>query len=138
MRINEIANAEEQVGLLKLIMDKTWEAIATQQRQQAAQAQQKAAAKPKQAKPRNPKAPYAPPPPKLSKPRTTLQVKQPALVAQQVKPQVKATTISKPLPSAQKVSSGSKDGFIQQRRSGLENDLEAEDRYSKNNYPTSS
>jgi hypothetical protein len=133
VRINEIANAEEQVGLLKLIMDKTWEAIAAQQRQQAAQAQQKAATKP-----RNPKAPYAPPPPKLSKPRTAPQVKQPALVAQQVKPQVKATTISKPLPSVQKASSGSKDGFIQQRRSGFENDLEAEDRHSKNNYPTSS
>ena len=27
MRISEIANAEEQVGLLKIIMDKTWEAI---------------------------------------------------------------------------------------------------------------
>ena len=39
MRISEIANAEEQIGLLKIIMDKTWEALATQQRQQAQQAQ---------------------------------------------------------------------------------------------------
>ena len=137
MRLSEIASPEEQLALLKLIMDKTWDAIATQQRQQAAQAQQKAATKPKQAKPRNPKAPYAPPPPKLPKPQTAPQVKQPAVVAQQVKPKVKATTINKPLPSIQKASNGSKDGFIQQRRSGFENDLEAEDRHSKNNYPTS-
>ncbi len=51
MRISEIANAEEQIGLLKIIIDKTWEALATQQRQQAQQAQQKAASKPRAVKP---------------------------------------------------------------------------------------
>jgi hypothetical protein len=85
MRISEIANAEEQVGLLKIIMDKTWEAITTQQRQQAQQAQQKAASKPRAVKPRNPKAPYAPPP-KLPSPHKPVA-------------QAKAPHIQKPLPA---------------------------------------
>jgi outer membrane biosynthesis protein TonB len=138
VRISEIANAEEQVGLLKIIMDKTWEAIAAQQRQQAAQAQQKATPKPKPVKARSPKVPYAPPPPKLAKPRVNPQVKQPTPVAQQVKPQAKVATLNKSIQAPQKASNDSKDGFLQQIRSEIKNGLNGEDRHSKNNFPTSS
>lgn len=70
MRIHEIASAEEQMALLKLIMDKTWEALTAQQRQQASQAQAKAIPKPNtSAKPKVTKAPYATPPKPLPKPK---------------------------------------------------------------------
>lgn len=70
MRMHEIASAEEQMALLKLIMDKTWEALTAQQRQQASQAKAKAIPKPKTpAKPKATKAPYAPPPKPLPKPQ---------------------------------------------------------------------
>ena len=100
MRLFEIASAEEQMALLKLIMDKTWEALTTQQRQQA---QQKATAKPKQAKPRNPKAPYAPPP-KPPKPLAAY-VPAPQPIAQ----------APKPAPPSPKASFDSKSGFNPQR-----------------------
>ena len=46
MRIMEIANAEEQLALLRLIMDKTWDAVAVQAEQQKrADAERKAQAK---------------------------------------------------------------------------------------------
>lgn len=135
MRLFEIASAEEQMALLKLIMDKTWEALTTQQRQQA---QQKATPKPKPAKARSPKVPYAPPPPKLAKPRVNPQAKQPVPIAQQVKPQAKVATLNKSIQAPQKASNDSKDGFVQPRVSGLENDLSGEDRHSKNSFPTSS
>ena len=132
MRISEIANAEEQVGLLKIIMDKTWEAIAAQQRQQAAQAQQKATPKPKPAKPRSPKAPYAPPPPKLANPRANPLVKKPAPIAQQVKPQAKLPTLNKSIQAPQKASNDSQDGFLQQIRSEIKNGFSGEGRHSEN------
>ena len=131
MRISEIANAEEQVGLLKIIMDKTWEAIATQQRQQA---QQKAASKPRAVKPRHPKAPYAPPPPKLPSPqKPVVQTKVPHLQKQlpaHISQQPKLTTLNKSLPAPQKASNDSKDGFLQQRGAPIEKLNSKEDRYS--------
>jgi hypothetical protein len=130
VRISEIANAEEQVGLLKIIMDKTWEAIATQQRQQAAQAQQKAAPKPKQAKPRSPKAPYAPPPPKLAKPPVAPQLKQQAPMQQQVKPQAKVAPFNKSIQAPPKASSDSKDGFLQQISNEIKKGFDSKDRHS--------
>ena len=97
MRLFEIASADEQMALLKLIMDKTWEALAIQQRQQA---QQKTAAKPRQAKPRTPKVPYALPP----KPRA----------ASMAAPQSVAQT-PKPVPPSPKASFDSKTGFSPQK-----------------------
>ena len=44
MRINEIASAEDQVALWRLVSDSVWQAIETQ-RQQQAQAEQVKAAK---------------------------------------------------------------------------------------------
>ena len=134
MRISEIANAEEQIGLLKIIMDKTWEALATQQRQQAQQAQQKAASKPRAVKPRNPKAPYAPPPPKLPSPhKPVAQAKAPHTQKQlqaQTSQQARVGTLGKSLPTLQKAANDSKDGFLQQRSTPVEKLDGKEDRYS--------
>ena len=44
MRINEIASAEDQMALWRLVSDSVWQAIETQ-RQQQAQAEQAKAAK---------------------------------------------------------------------------------------------
>ena len=69
MRMNEIASAEEQLGLLRLIIDNTWTAI----KQQAdAEARQKAS-QPKPVKvktvPKVKPAPMAAPPKPLPKPK---------------------------------------------------------------------
>jgi hypothetical protein len=51
MRINEIASAEEQLGLWKLVSDNVWQAISTQAEQEArAKAEKAAAAKSKRSK----------------------------------------------------------------------------------------
>ena len=133
MRLFEIASAEEQMALLKLIMDNTWEALTTQQRQQAAQAQQKAATKPKQVKPRSPKVPYASPPPKLPTPRKQPTLAKPPYIqspAAMQPQQARVATPSKSLPSLQKASNDSKDGFIQQRSSAIEKQDGKEGRHS--------
>ena len=43
MRLDEFANAEDQMALWKLINDNVWQAIETQRQQQAREAQTKAA-----------------------------------------------------------------------------------------------
>lgn len=51
MRINEIASAEDQLGLWKLVSDNVWQAISTQAEQEArAKAEKAAAAKSKRSK----------------------------------------------------------------------------------------
>jgi outer membrane biosynthesis protein TonB len=70
MKIKEITNPEEQLGLLRVIIDNTWSAIKqqadTQARHQAAQP----TAKPKAKTPKAPKpAPYAAVPKQLPKPK---------------------------------------------------------------------
>jgi hypothetical protein len=70
MKIKEVTNPEEQLGLLRVIIDNTWSAIKqhadTQARQKAAQSIPKSKAKsPKAPKP----APYAAMPKPLPKPR---------------------------------------------------------------------
>ena len=69
MRINEIASAEEQLGLLRIIIDNTWQAV----KQQAdSEARQKATqTKPSKAKsvPKAKPAPMAAPPKPLPKPK---------------------------------------------------------------------
>lgn len=67
MRFDEIANAEEQLALWKLVSDGIWSAISQQAKQQA-QAKAAKAKLPKPKKKATPKlAPYAPPPPSLRK-----------------------------------------------------------------------
>jgi hypothetical protein len=70
MKIKEVTNPEEQLGLLRVIIDNTWSAIKqqadTQARHQAAQP----TAKPKAKSPKAPKpAPYAAMPKQLPKPK---------------------------------------------------------------------
>ena len=131
MKIREIANAQEQIGLLKLIMDKTWEALATQARQQS---QQKASTKPSATKVRTPKATHVPQPKKLPAPPNPQQQKQPLQqkpIAPRAQP-AKASTLGKALPTTQKASYGAKDVFIPQRSSALEKEKEGDDAHSKN------
>ncbi len=75
MKIKEITNAQDQLDLLRVIIDNTWTAI----KQQAdSQARQNAAQPPKAPKSKSiKKGPYAPPPKPLPKP--TQQVAQPKL-----------------------------------------------------------
>ena len=132
MRIKEIANAEEQVGLLKLIMDKTWEALATQARQQS---QRKASTKPPATKVRTPKTTHVPQPKKLPAPPNPQQQKQPPLQQKPIAPRAlpaRASTLGKALPTTPKASYGAKDVFIPQRSSALEKDKEGDDAHSKN------
>lgn len=82
MRFDEIANAEEQLALWKLVSDGIWSAISQQAKQQAQQKAAKAKLpKPKKSATLKP-APYAPPPPSLKKAPA-----QPTLVKKKVPPQ---------------------------------------------------
>ena len=66
MRITEIANAQAQLELWKLVNDSVWTAIQTQaQQQKRAEAERKAQAKLKPRVRKPTKAPYASPPPPL-------------------------------------------------------------------------
>lgn len=75
MKIKEVTNPEEQLGLLRVIIDNTWSAI----KQQAdTQARQKVAQPPPKSKAKSPKAPkpapYAAMPKPLPKPRPLYKV----------------------------------------------------------------
>jgi hypothetical protein len=76
MKIKEVTNPEEQLGLLRVIIDNTWSAI----KQQAdAQARQKEAQPANKSKAKSPKAtklaPYAAMPKQLPKPKALYQSK---------------------------------------------------------------
>ena len=66
MRISEFTNAEEQLGLLRLIIDNTWGAIKQQADAQARQKAVQANAKPKAKAPK--KIPYVAPQIQIPKP----------------------------------------------------------------------
>jgi hypothetical protein len=92
MRMYEIANAEDQLGLLRVIMSNTWSAIS---QQASTQAKQKAA---QASKPKAPKAPKIPKPKAVSLPRRAIPtvVARPAQAAQQkvAKPVAQSKTIA--------------------------------------------
>jgi hypothetical protein len=70
MRICEIANAEDQIALFKLITDKVWQSLGDQQRAEAeAKAAQPLKAKLKAATTKKPKPPAARPLPNLVTPK---------------------------------------------------------------------
>jgi len=116
MRINEIASAEDQMALWRLVSDSVWQAIETQ-RQQQAQAEQARAAKAK-LKPRDsrkvkgrsavPMPSPKPPPPKKSPPpenprakssqppAANPQVQSPAQRQQALAPRMPVTTSAAP------------------------------------------
>jgi len=64
MRLYEIANAEEQLGLLRLVFDNTWAAVAQQAEQQKRAAAARKLNKPVAPRVRKPVAPRVPIPPK--------------------------------------------------------------------------
>ena len=116
MRINEIASAEDQMALWRLVSDSVWQAIETQ-RQQQAQAEQAKAAKAK-LKPRSsrkgkvrsavpmlspkPPSPKKSPPPENSRakssqpPAANPQVQSPAQRQQALAPRMPVTTSATP------------------------------------------
>ena len=160
MRIMEIANAEEQLALLRLIMDKTWDAVAVQAEQQKrADTERKAQAK---LKPRNhkpvsiPKAPSPPPlkktkPPLTKQPTPTLSAPNPnkantiTPVRSTVKPiptiQSQANPQLSPLPNSastqvQNTLNVPKDGYLDKNIDVIKKDERGDDRHSKNGIRT--
>ena len=157
MRIMEIANAEEQVALLKLIIDKTWEAVAQQVAQQKqAEAQSKAQTKSKPRSRKSFKLPHVPVPrpPKMPKPNLS---KQPTPTAKTPNPHalapIKPLPYSHPQPNpklnptafanpntaqapAQIASTAPKDGYLGKNIGAIGKDGYGDDRHSKNGIAT--
>ena len=156
MRIMEIANAEEQLALLRLIMDKTWDAVAVQAEQQKrADAERKAQAKLKPRSHKSVSIPKAPSPPSLKKPKPSL-TKQPTPTLSAPNPN-KANTITpvrstiKPIPTIQPQANPQlnplpnsastkvqntlnvpKDGYLDKNIGVIKKDGDGDDRHSKN------
>lgn len=118
MRINEIADAEEQIALWRLVSDNVWSAIHTQAEEQAKQraaAEQQRKLKPKRR--RKGSVAHTPPPPKLPAPKPQATDKPPTPTAtanksaqQDANPRVYPATnaqqpsTAKPAPSATQVN----------------------------------
>ena len=92
MRIDEIASAEEQIALFKLVSDNVWQALATQQKQQADERAAKQAAAKTQPK----KSLRS----KLAMPAPQLPIPKPAKTKPQQQPQQKKV-VQKPQPAPQ-------------------------------------
>ena len=155
MRIVEIANAEEQMALWKLVNDNVWQAIETQRQQQAQAAQAKAAqAKLKPRKGRkggrgNLSIPMPPPPPSTKVP--TAKKPEASANPQQAKPQnlqpsaqgqqiaqrqqlAQPHTTAAPIAPAN-ASTAPKDGILAQKLVQKNSEVHGDDRHSKNGYP---
>ena len=159
MRIVEIANAEEQLALWKLVNDNVWQAIETQRQQQAQAAQAKAAKanlKPRKGRkgkgggrgklsipmpppppsPKVPKAkkPEASPNPQQAKPQNLLPPAQGQQIAQRqplAQPQIAAAPIA-----PANASTAPKDGYFGKNIGATEKDGYGDDRHSKNGIAT--
>ena len=151
MRLDEFANAEDQMALWKLINDNVWQAIETQRQQQAKEAQAKAAkaklkprkgrkgASPKISipsvgpKPPPPKKPMAPTNPqqvKTQPPQRVTQAQQLATRQQGVQPRQTA------LPATPvNASLAPKDGVFGPEIAQKNSEVHGDDRHSKNGYP---
>lgn len=154
MRLDEFANAEDQMALWKLINDNVWQAIETQRQQQAREAQAKAAkaklkprkgrkgrkgASPKISipsvghKPPPAKKPVAPSNPqqvKTQPPQRVTQAQQLAMRQQGVQPRPTA------LPATPaNASSAPKDGVFAPEIAQKNSEVHGDDRHSKNGYP---
>ena len=151
MRLDEFANAEDQMALWKLINDNVWQAIETQRQQQAREAEAKAAkaklkprkgrkgASPKISipsvgpKPPPPKKPVAPTNPQQAKtqpPQRVTQAQQLAMRQQGVQPRptaLPATSVN--------ASLAPKDGVFAPDIAQKNSELRGDDRHSKNGYP---
>lgn len=150
MRLDEFANAEDQMALWKLINDNVWQAIETQRQQQAREAQAKAAkaklkprkgrkgASPKISipsvgpKPSPPKKPVPPSNPqqvKTQPPQRVTQAQQLAMRQQGVQPRPTA------LPATPvNASLAPKDGVFAPEIAQKNSEVHGDDRHSKNGY----
>jgi hypothetical protein len=155
MRIVEIANAEEQMALWKLVNDNVWQAIDAQRQQQAQAAQAKAAkAKLKPRKGRKggmgklstsmPPPPPSPKAPPAKKPEASAN-------PQQAKPQnlqpptqgqhfAQRQQLAQPYAAAAHIapanaSTAPKDGVLAQKLVQKNSEVHGDDRHSKNGYP---
>lgn len=126
MRINEIADAEEQIALWQLVSDNVWIAIhkqAEEQAKQRAAAEQQRKLKPKRK--RKGSVAHTPPPPKLTAPKPQATDKPPTPTAtanksaqQDVNPRAYPATnapqpsTAKPTPSATQVNPSATAGNV--------------------------
>ena len=151
MRLDEFANAEDQMALWKLINDNVWQAIETQRQQQAREAQAKAAKaklKPRKGrkraapkisipsvgpKPPPPKIPVAPPNPqqvKTQPPQRVTLAQQLAMTPQGVQPRPTALAVT-----PANASLATKDGVFAHEIAQKNSEVNGDDRHSKNGYP---
>ena len=155
MRIIEIASAEEQMALWKLVNDNVWQAIDAQRQQQAKAAQAKAAqAKLKPRKGRKGgkgklSIPMPPPPPstKVStakKPEASLNTQQaktqnlqPPAQGQQIaqRQQLAQPHTTAASMAAANASTAPKDGVLAQKSVQKNSEVHGDDRHSKNGFP---
>ena len=151
MRLDEFANAEDQMALWKLINDNVWQAIETQRQQQAKDAQAKAAkAKLKPRKGRKGASPkisipsVGPKPPPATKPvapTNPQQVKtQPPQRVTQAQQLAMRQQVVQPRPTAlpatpANASLAPKDGVFAPDIAQKNSELRSDDRHSKNGYP---
>ena len=155
MRIVEIASAEEQLALWKLVNDNVWQAIETQRQQQAQAAQAKAAkAKLKPRKGRkggmgklSTSMPHPPPSPKAPPAKKPEASPNP----QQAKPQnlqapvqgqhfAQRQQLAQPYAAAAHIapvnaSTAPKDGVLSQKLVQKNSEVHGDDRHSKNDFP---
>lgn len=150
MRIVEFASAQEQMALLKLIFDKTWETLGTQAKQQAQATQQRAAKPTAKRKGQRrvstpipkPPAPKAPTPnktnhtlkPVLASPQQKYPTPQPTQTLRQPNPQLKPIAPVPTLPLSQNLPSDSKVSEYGEKYSAIKKHGEGDDRYSKNTF----
>ena len=155
MRIVEIANAEEQLALWRLVNDNVWQAIETQRQQQAQAAQAKAAQaklKPRKGRkggrgklsipmpppPLSPKAPPAKKPEALPNPQQAKpQNLQPPAQGQhfaQRQQLAQPQTAAAPIAPAN-ASAAPKDGVLAQKLVQKNSEVHGDDRHSKNGFP---
>ena len=151
MRLDEFANAEDQMALWKLINDNVWQAIETQRQQQAREAQAKAAkAKLKPRKGRKGSSPkisipsVGPKPPPSKKPMAPANPQQAKTQPPQRVTQAHqlATRMQGPQsqPNAMPATSvnaslAPKDGVFAPDIAQKNSELRGDDRHSKNGYP---
>ena len=155
MRIVEIANAEEQLALWKLVNDNVWQAIDAQRQQQAQAAKAKAAQaklKPRKGRkggrgklsipmppsPPSPKAPLAKKPeasanPHQAKPQNLQPPAQGQHFAQRQQ-LAQPHTAAAPITPAN-ASTAPQDGVFAQKLVQKNSEIHGDDRHSKNGYP---
>jgi hypothetical protein len=152
MRIVEFASAQEQMALLKLIFDKTWETLGTQAKQQAqAKANQQRAAKPAAKrkglrraaipvpKPPTPKTPTPSKTihtlkPVLANPQQKYPTPQPTQTLRQPNPQLKPIAPQPALSIASNPSTDAKPAEYGEKHAAIKKYGEGDDRHSKNTF----